>query len=89
MHYFPIKELLINDLHLEGYIITKSERIVPTKSANRKWMSDRPEIESQGMGPHVNAVCQISKGCDRKLLRKFFPCPPAHLPARHPTFTIL
>lgn len=30
MHYFPIKEFLINDLHLEGYIITKSERIVPT-----------------------------------------------------------
>ena len=30
-----------------------------TKSVNRKWMSDRPEIESHDMGPRVNAVYQI------------------------------
>jgi hypothetical protein len=32
-----------------------------TKLANRKWMSDRPEIEPHGMG----AVCQISRCCDK------------------------
>jgi hypothetical protein len=46
-----------------------------TKSANRKWESYRPEIESHSMGPCDNAVYQISKGCDKwllsKLLRKF------------------
>jgi hypothetical protein len=26
------------------------------KSVNRKWMSNRPEMESHKMGPHVNAV---------------------------------
>jgi hypothetical protein len=36
-----------------------------TKSVNRKWISNRPEIESQSMGPRINAVCQISKGCDK------------------------
>jgi hypothetical protein len=36
-----------------------------TKSVNRKWISDRPEIESHDMGLCVNAVCQISRGCDK------------------------
>jgi hypothetical protein len=36
-----------------------------TKSENRKWMSNRPEIEPQGMGPRVNVLCQISRGCDK------------------------
>jgi hypothetical protein len=37
-----------------------------TKLANRKWMRDRPEIESHSMGPTcVDAVYQISKGCDK------------------------
>jgi hypothetical protein len=36
-----------------------------TKSANRKWMRDRPEIESHSMRPCVDAVYQISKGCDK------------------------
>jgi hypothetical protein len=36
-----------------------------TKLANRKWMSDRPEIKSYGMGPCVDAVYQITKGCDK------------------------
>jgi hypothetical protein len=35
------------------------------KWKNRKWMSDRPEIESHGIGPCVNAVCQTSRGCDK------------------------
>jgi hypothetical protein len=39
-----------------------------TKSANRKWMSDRPEIEFYIMRPHVYDVCQISRGCDKELL---------------------
>jgi hypothetical protein len=29
------------------------------KSVNRKWMKDRPEIESHSMGLHANAVYQI------------------------------
>jgi hypothetical protein len=37
---------------------------------NRKWISDKPKIESHGMGLCVNAVCQISRGTE-KLLRKF------------------
>jgi hypothetical protein len=36
-----------------------------TKSANRKWMRDRSEIESHSMGPCVDAVYQISRGCDK------------------------
>jgi hypothetical protein len=36
-----------------------------TKLANRKWMSDRPEMKSHGMGLCVNAVYHISKGCDK------------------------
>jgi hypothetical protein len=39
-----------------------------TKSENRKWMSHIPEIISHGMWLHVNAVYQISRGCE--LLRK-------------------
>jgi hypothetical protein len=35
-----------------------------TKSPNRKWMCNRPEIESHGMGPRVNAVYLISRGCE-------------------------
>jgi hypothetical protein len=36
-----------------------------TKLANRKWMSDRPEIKSHGMGPCVDAVYQVSRGYDK------------------------
>jgi hypothetical protein len=36
-----------------------------TKLVNRKWISHRPEIESHSMGPCVNAVCQILRGCDK------------------------
>jgi hypothetical protein len=32
-----------------------------TKSVNRKWMSNRPEMESNNMGPHVNAVNHIAE----------------------------
>jgi hypothetical protein len=38
-----------------------------TKSKNRNWMSYRPEIEPHGMGPRVNVILQISKGCDKNL----------------------
>jgi hypothetical protein len=34
-----------------------------SKSVNMIWMSDRPRLKSHGMGPHVNAVCQISRDC--------------------------
>jgi hypothetical protein len=58
-----------------------------TKSVNRKWISHRPEIESHGMGPCVNAVCQILRGCDKYLLRKqlrnIFPRPPAAAGIHH------
>jgi hypothetical protein len=36
-----------------------------TKSVNRKWISNTPEIESHIMGPCVDVVYQISKGCDK------------------------
>jgi hypothetical protein len=36
-----------------------------TKSVNRIRMSDRPEIKSQSTGTFVNAIYQISKGCDK------------------------
>jgi hypothetical protein len=34
-----------------------------TKSVNRKWISNRPEMVSHNMGPYVNAVNHISRGC--------------------------
>jgi hypothetical protein len=36
-----------------------------TKLAHRKWMSDRPERKSHGMGSCADAVYQISRGCDK------------------------
>jgi hypothetical protein len=36
-----------------------------TKSVNRKWMSNRPEMECHNMGPHVNAVNHKSRGCGK------------------------
>jgi hypothetical protein len=36
-----------------------------TKSINRKWISDIPEIKSHSMGACGNAVSQISRGCDK------------------------
>jgi hypothetical protein len=54
-------------------IIRKNEQILPltinvetlTKWLNRKWISHIPEIKSQSMGPCANAVCKISRGCDK------------------------
>jgi hypothetical protein len=36
-----------------------------TKSVYWKLMSNRHEIEFHDMGPNVDAVSQIPKGCDR------------------------
>jgi hypothetical protein len=33
------------------------------------WMSDRPENESRDIGPYFNTVYQISRSCDKKLLK--------------------
>jgi hypothetical protein len=37
---------------------------IKLKLINRKWMSNRPEMEFQCMGPCANAVCQISRDCE-------------------------
>jgi hypothetical protein len=43
-----------------------------------KWMSDRPEIKSHGIVSHVDTVYQISKGCNKQLLRKLHRPPEIH-----------
>jgi hypothetical protein len=43
-------------------------------------MSDRSEFESHSMGPSVNAVYQISRGCDKVVAEKIVTKIPYHWP---------
>jgi hypothetical protein len=68
MQYAKYQEAMISNCRENCYenflpLTTNVENL--TKSVNRKWMSNRPEIESHGMGQCVNAVCQIPRGCDK------------------------
>jgi hypothetical protein len=68
MMYAKYQETVISSCWKNWYEIFLSLTINVenlTKSVNRKWMSDRPEMESHSMGAYDNAVCLISTGCDK------------------------